>query len=130
MNVQATSLPDHFGLWGKTGQLAAFGVAVKFGVTSQGAYLNLDPEFGSLRRLESLPAAEYRKLAEQDRGLPQRPVYSSLLSETGLPVKMTAVREALVAQLPAAFGCDQVHVHSGHPLIPEIPGSASRESAA
>jgi lipoyl(octanoyl) transferase len=139
--VQTMSLPNHFGLWGKTGQLAALGVAVKFGVTTQGAVLNLDPELGSLRRIEALSVAEYRELSgRMDSSLqpakagtptlPQRPVYSSLLSETGLPVKMTAVREALVAQLPAAFGCDQVQVHTGHPLIPEIPGSATRESAA
>ena len=138
LKVQTTSLHNHFGLWGQTGQLAAVGVAVKFGVTSQGAFLNLDPELGSLRRIEALSAAEYRELLEfrlqpAEAGtptLPQRPVYSSLLSETGVPVKMTVVREALAAQLPAAFGCDQVHLHTGHPLLPELPGSATRESAA
>lgn len=135
LQVATTALPNHFGLWGKTGQLAAVGVSVKFGVTSQGAFLNLDPDLGSLRRIEALPAAEYRKLADPNRGLPQRPVFSSLLSETGVPVKMTAVREALAAQLPAAFGCDAaagntVQLHSAHPLLPEIPGSATRESAA
>jgi lipoyl(octanoyl) transferase len=129
LQVPTLSLPGHFGLWGKTGQLAALGVAVKFGVTSQGAFLNLDPELGSLRRIEALPAAEYRELAV-NLELPPRPVYSSLLSETGLPVKMTAVREALALHLPAAFGGEAVQIQAGHPLIPEIPGSATRESAA
>ena len=130
LGVQANSLPNHFGLWGTTGQLASFGVAVKFGVTSQGAFLNLDPDPRSLRRIEALPTAEYADLAKLQSGLPQRPAFSSLLSETSLPVKMTTVRAAVVPQLAAAFGCENHQLHTGHPLLPELPGPVTRESAA
>ncbi len=130
MNVTTSTLPQQFGVWGKLGMLASVGVAVKFGVTSQGAFLNIDPDLRSMRRVEVLPAAEYRELAARHPELPPRPVASSLLSETAIPVKMTAVRAAVVAQLATAFGCGQYQLHTNHPLLPELPGSPPRESAA
>jgi lipoate-protein ligase B len=130
LGVHASCLPGHFGLWGKTGLLAALGVAVKFGVTSHGAFLNLDPEPLTLRRIDALPAAESGKLAQEHCGLPRRPAFASLLSETSLPVKMTTVRAAVAPQLAAAFGCENYQLHTGHPLLPELPGSTERESAA
>jgi hypothetical protein len=43
---------------------------------------------------------------------------------------MTAVRAALVAHLAAAFGCQRHHLHTGHPLLAELPTSLPRDSAA
>lgn len=139
MNIPARTLPRHFGLWGKSGLLAALGVAVKFGVSSHGAFLNVDPDLRSMRRIEAVPAAEYRELAAAQlagysQEFPARPVPSSLLSETAIPVKMDAVRAAVVAQLAAAFGCGNYQLHTSHPLLPEISAASSgqppRESAA
>ncbi|WP_254507994.1 lipoyl(octanoyl) transferase LipB [Anatilimnocola floriformis] len=140
LNVQTQTLPKHFGLWGKSGLLAALGVAVKFGVSTHGAFLNVDPDLRSMRRIEAVPAAEYRDLtatqpaAKNSLEFPTRPVPSSLLSETAIPVKMDAVRAAVVAQLAAAFDCGNYQLHTSHPLLPEIapefPGTASRESVA
>lgn len=130
LNVTANALPQRFGLWGQKGMLANVGVAVKFGVTSQGAFLNIDPDLRSMRRVEVMAAAEYRELAARHPQLPPRAVASSLLSETTFPVKMTTVRAAVVAQLAAAFGCANYQLHTNHPLLPELPGSTPRESAA
>lgn len=124
------TLPQHFGLWGKTGLLAALGVAVKFGVTSQGVFINVDTDLRSSRRVETMPLAEYRPLAAEHCQLPDRPIHSSLLCETSLPVKMASVRAAVVSQLATAFGCGSYQLHTSHPLLPEIPGSTARESAA
>lgn len=130
LNVTTSAIPQRFGLWGQQGMLASVGVAVKFGVTSQGAFLNIDPDLRSMRRVEVMPAAEYRELAILHPNLPPRPIPSSLLSETAFPVKMTTVRAAVVAQLASAFGCGQYQLHTNHPLLPELPGSTPRESAA
>lgn len=124
------TLPERFGVWGKTGLLAAMGVAVKFGVTSHGAFINVDADLRSSHRVETMPAAEFRPLAAEHYQLPERPIQSSLLCETSLPVKMASVRAAVVVHLAAAFDCATYHLHTSHPLLPEIPGSAARESAA
>jgi lipoyl(octanoyl) transferase len=124
------TLPQHFGLWGKTGLLAALGVAVKFGVTSQGVFINVDNDLRSSRRVETMSLTEYRPLAAEHCQLPERPIHSSLLCESSLPVKMASVRAAVVSQLAATFGCGNYQLHTSHPLLPEIPGSAARESAA
>ena len=133
-NVEAQTIPQHFGLWGKSGWLAALGVAVKFGVTSHGVFLNVDPDLRSMRRVEALPAAEYRDLRVAMPQLPARPVPASLLSETAIPGKMATVRTAVVAHLTAAFDCGPYQFHTSHPLLPELPpdfpGCAPRESAA
>lgn len=145
LHVATNTLPERFGLWGQSGMLAAVGVAVRFGATSHGAFLNVDPDLRSMRRVEVLPAAEYRECATKNPRLPSRPVASSLLSETAFPVKMSNVRAAVVSQLAAAFGCGTHQVLNHHPWLPEIrlpeirlpgiqqpdqPGSDARESAA
>jgi len=130
LGVSTTTLPGHFGLWGQTGLLAALGIAVKFGVTSQGAFLNVNPDMRSIQRVDSLPSREFSQLIAGKNRPPQRPIHSSLLSETTQPVKMTTVRAAVVPHLAAAFGCIDYHMHTGHPLLPELTGSTSRESAA
>lgn len=135
----ATSpLAGRFGLWGQSGLLAALGVAVKFGVTSHGAFINVNPDMRSIQRVETLPAKEFTALvagtAENPlagaKQIPRRPIHSSLLSETSQPVKMTGVRAAVVKHLAAAFDCVDQHLHTGHPLLSEIPGTFARESAA
>ena len=45
------------GVWGRTGQLAAVGVAVRHWVTYYGAYLNVCPPMGLFRLVESDPRA-------------------------------------------------------------------------
>ncbi|QDU27999.1 Octanoyltransferase [Anatilimnocola aggregata] len=134
LGVTTTILPGHFGLWGRTGLLAALGIAVRFGVASQGAFINVNPDMRSIQRIETVPAREFSGLvASLPAGNtlpPQRPIHSSLLSETTQPVKMTSVRAAVVPHLAAAFGCADYHMHTGHPLLPELSGSTPRESAA
>ncbi len=130
LGVPTTSLPGRFGLWGQTGLLAALGVAVKYGVTSHGAFLNVNPDMRSIQRIETLPAAEFAELGLKHDKLPPRAIHASLLSETSPPVKMTSVRAAVVQHLAVAFGCEQHQLHTGHPLLPELSGSTHRESAA
>jgi lipoyl(octanoyl) transferase len=103
LNVPTTARPSRHGLWGRTGQLAAFGIAVRHWVSYYGAYLNVDPPLGLFRLVTSDPA--------------EGATMSCLAAERCGPVRMTAVRAALVRRLAAAFGCDRYHLYTGHPLL-------------
>lgn len=106
--------PPQLGVWGRTGQLAAFAVAVKHGITYHGAFINVSPAMELFRGVISDPRY----------GSPM----SSLVAERQQPVRMTTVREAVVRHMCQAFGCQRFHVHTGHPLLPQIAHTI-RESA-
>jgi lipoyl(octanoyl) transferase len=103
LHIPARLLPDRYGLWGRTGQVAFLGVAVRGGVTYYGAYLNVTPPLGLFR------------LIEPDD--PETPPVSSLSAERCGSIRMPALRAALVPQLAKAFGCDRYHLHTGHPWL-------------
>ncbi|HEY1599179.1 MAG TPA: hypothetical protein VGG64_06225 [Pirellulales bacterium] len=96
--------PDgQLGMWGRTGQIVAVGVAVKNWTTYYGAYVNVSPS----RRI--LSAVQHGAL---------KPVaMSSLAIERQQPVKMSRVREGLVRHLAEAFDCPRYHLHTGHALL-------------
>jgi lipoyl(octanoyl) transferase len=112
--IQAESPAGCFSLHGKSGVLVAVGASVRHSVTGHGAILSVNPDMRDYARIDVAPG---RKM-------------SSLLSERPQSIKMTAVRAALVAHLAAAFGCQRHHLHTGHPLLAEMPPSQPRESAA
>jgi len=106
LGIRARILPGRHGVWGRTGQLAAVGVAVRNWVTYYGAYLNVDPPLGLFRVVESDPVDHTRM--------------SSMAAERRGPIRMTTVRAALVRHLTEAFGCDRYHLFTGHPLLRTI----------
>jgi lipoyl(octanoyl) transferase len=108
LNVQGNTLPGQHGVWGRTGQLAAIGAAVRHWVTYYGAYLNVCPPMGLFRLVESDPRGQTRM--------------SCLVAERCGPVRMTGVRAALVRRLAECFGCDRYHLYTGHPLLRNTPG--------
>lgn len=128
LGVQARSHDRLSGWWGQTGMLAAIGAAVKQGMTSHGAFINVAPENRGFGRVEVVPTGEVKAAAPD--GFVYKPTLSSLLSERPAAAKMTGVRSAVIQHLAANLGCDDYHLHTGHPLLTEIPGTASRESAA
>ena len=91
------------GIWGRTGQLAALGVAVRHWVTYYGAYLNVCPPMGLFRLVDNNPFDRRRM--------------SSLAAERCGHVRMTSVRAALVRRLSESFGCDRYHLYTGHPML-------------
>jgi lipoyl(octanoyl) transferase len=109
--IRAEVPPGGHEVWGRTGKLAALGVAVRHGVTYYGAYLNVSPPLGLFRLItggnsENSPGDRW----DQTR-------VSSLVSERRGSIKMPAVRAILVQKLAAAFGCDRFHLYTGHPLL-------------
>ena len=109
LNIHGQTLPGRHGIWGRTGQLAAVGVAVRNWVTYYGAYINVCPPMGLFRLVNSDPAGH-------------TPM-SCLVAERRGPVRMTTVRSTLIGRLADAFGCDRYHLYTGHPLLRRPVGS-------
>jgi lipoyl(octanoyl) transferase len=114
LNIASQAVEASHSLRGRHGVLAIVAAAVRHGVTSHGAYLNVHPDLREQGRIEPI------------KGLRT----SSILSERSLPVRMQAVRATLVARLAAALGCERHHLHTGHPLLADLAPSPLRESAA
>ena len=103
LGVRGVTRPGWPGVWGRTGQLAAIGVAVKNWTTYHGAFVNVSPAMRLVRRVVTDP-------------LENSPM-SSLMIERQGSVKMTAVRTGLVRHLAEAFGAERYHLHTSHPLL-------------
>ena len=106
LNIPCETRPTRDGLWGRTGQLAATGIAVRHGVTHYGLWLNVNPPMGLFRLVESDPRGQTRMscLAAERRGV----------------VRMPTVRATLIRHLAEALGCDRYHLYTGHPLLRRI----------
>ncbi len=109
MRFQGSTRPEGEGIWGRAGQVAFFGAAVKNGISYYGAYVNVAPATNLFRWVESDPE--------------ERSPMSSLLIERQQPVRMSGVREATVRRVSEAFGCDRYHLYTGHPLLRSVYGA-------
>ncbi|QGJ69683.1 Octanoate-[acyl-carrier-protein]-protein-N-octano yltransferase [Planctomycetales bacterium 10988] len=116
LGIQSTTRPGSFDLFGRTGQLAMTGVAVKNWTTYYGMYLNVRPPSHLLSVVSSDP--------EENQAT------STLHRERRLPLSMTRVREAVVRHLATSFGCQRFHVYSGHPLFPSVLHANSHSQTA
>jgi lipoyl(octanoyl) transferase len=103
LGITSQTKPDRAGLWGRTGLLAAVGVAVRTGVSYFGAYINVDARMPLVRRVHSDPIG--------------RQPMSSLNVERRQPVRMPALREAVARHLAATLASGRYHLHSRHPLL-------------
>jgi lipoyl(octanoyl) transferase len=115
LGIHGTKRPGWPGVWGRTGQLAAIGVAVKSWTSYHGAFLNVSPAMRLVRRvwtdfLENSPL-------------------SSLMVERQGSVKMTAVRAGLVRHLAESFGIEHYHLHTSHPLVAQPPQRTRKPAA-
>jgi lipoyl(octanoyl) transferase len=106
LGITGQKRPGSHGIWGRTGQLVHFGVAVKNWTTYFGAYINVDPAMQRFRSIE----------ADPEGGTPA----SSLSVERQKPVKIATVRATIVNHLADAFGCQRYHLYTGHPLVAQV----------
>jgi lipoyl(octanoyl) transferase len=121
MGVRCETVADRLGVWGRTGQLAAGGVAVRNWVAYHGLFINVHPEMRVFGHVDTTPPA----LATGKR----KATMSCLLAELGRGVRMTRVRAALIAALASALSWDRYHLHTGHPLLPRLT-QATRQRLA
>ena len=101
-------LPGVPGVFGRSGMLAAWGLAVRRGVVSHGAFVNVRPDPDLLPRVDVVPAAC------RGRHVPTTTM-GSIEGDLQRPVRMQDVRTALVHSIAAAFAFPRVLVHSGFP---------------
>ncbi len=102
VRVPARRRPGHPGLWSRTGRIADFGGAVKNWVTHHGMFLNVDPEPGFLKLVQST--------SEGERA-------TSLQAQRLRPISMAGVREAVMRRIADGFGYQRYHVYTGHPRL-------------
>ena len=94
------------GIAGRTGLLAAVGIAVRRGVVWHGGFVNVRPDLGLFHRVRTLPVA----VASAKRTM------GSIEADVQRPVRLQDVRSALVQQMIEAFAFPRSHIQSGFPL--------------
>jgi lipoyl(octanoyl) transferase len=114
LGIRGETRKRSFGVWGRSGQLACMGAAIRNWVSLHGVFLNVNPPMRHFAFVDSCPEAE----AEG----PVKTTMGCLLAERQASVKMTGVRAALVESLAAAFGSERYHLFTGHPWLK--PGTA------
>lgn len=93
------------GVFGRTGLLATVGMAVRRGIASHGAWLNVTPPPAEARRVRTATGSPRGAVA-----------MSSVETAVQRRVRLQDARAALVEQLVDAYAFPASHVHSGFPL--------------
>ena len=120
LQVRGVTQPERFGVWGRSGLLAAFGIAVRHGITCHGAFINVNPDMRHFPHINTVAADPARP--------EQKSTMGCLLAERSRAVRMSGVRSALIESLAAAFGSERYHLYTGHPLLRKK--SIAREASA
>jgi lipoyl(octanoyl) transferase len=108
MRCQPARVPGVAGVFGRSGLLAAVGVAVRRGVVSHGAFVNVTVPLDLFRHVRTVPVAAC-------------PTMGSIEAELRRKVRMQDVRTALVHAIGEAWGFPRVHVQAGLPCPPRGP---------
>lgn len=122
----AATHPSASGVFGRTGLLAALGVAVRRGVACHGAFVNVCPAVDLHHRIDTLPV---RQRLPGGESLPR--TMGSLESDVQRRVRLQDVRTALVQSLGDAFAFPRTHINAGFPfrinaVAPNQPEVVSR----
>jgi lipoyl(octanoyl) transferase len=114
-------VPGLHGVAGRSGLLAAVGLAVRRGVASHGAFVNASPALDLFPRIDTIPAGMSDGI---DRSM------GSIEADLQRRVRMQDVRTAIAESVAAAFAVPRIHVNAGFPIRsssrPEQPEVVSR----
>ena len=94
------------GIFGRTGLLAAVGIAIRRGVAWHGGFLNVEPWGLPLHRVRSVPVAAG----------PGMRTMSTVEADVQRKVRLQDARSAVVQQVADVFGFVESHVQAGFPL--------------
>jgi lipoyl(octanoyl) transferase len=104
-------VPGLPGVGGRSGLLAAVGVAVRRGVACHGAFVNVCPALDDFQRVRTVdPAAAWGP-----------GTMGSIEADVRRKVRLQDVRTALVQQVVEAYAFPRAHIHAG---LPGTPGTA------
>lgn len=109
--------PGSHCLGGRTGLLAAVGIAVRRGVACHGGFVNVCPEL-----------EPYRHVHAAATGADGLTTMGSLEAEVRRKVRMQDARTALVEGLAAAFTFPRTQIQSGFPFVMPHPARPERFS--
>lgn len=108
-----TRWPGMHGVFGRTGLLAAIGVAIRGGVARHGGYLNVAADIGLCDRVRSVPGTVSRAGAGRAAG--QAATMGSVEADLQRRVRLQEARSAVVEGITEAFAFARSHVQSGFP---------------
>jgi lipoyl(octanoyl) transferase len=108
--------PSGHDVRGRTGLLAAVGVAVRRGVACHGAFVNVCPD----------PDLQQRIITSRPAGAPALTM-GSVQADVQRRVRLPDARAALVRHVGAAFAFPRTHVQSGFPRVLSAAGRGLRE---
>jgi lipoyl(octanoyl) transferase len=111
--IAAESRPGRAGLWVGPRLIAHVGVAVRDGITSFGAALNVDPDLSAFRLVCPAGADPMTSLARERRG----------------PLRAGLVRQRLLEHFAFVFGFDRTDLLFHHPLLGHAAGQALARQA-
>jgi lipoyl(octanoyl) transferase len=105
------------GIFGRTGLLAAVGIAVRRGVACHGAFLNVQPALEVFQRVKSVPVASPGGLHTM----------GSIEADVQRRVRMQDARSAVARHFGDAFSFPRSNIQSGFPVPLREPVSRSPE---
>jgi len=95
------------GIFGRSGLIATVNLAVRRGVVWHGGFVNVCPDLGLYRRINTVPVVT---------GIKKRTM-GSVQAEIRRKVRLQDVRTAIVRSMVDAFGCGDVSIQSGTPIF-------------
>ena len=95
------------GIFGRSGLIATVSIAVRRGVVWHGGFVNVCPDLGLYRQIDTVPVAT---------GMKKRTM-GSVQAEIRRKVRLQDVRTAIVRSMVDAFGCGDVSIQSGMPVF-------------
>ncbi len=111
LRVRHESPETPYGIWGRSGQLVSWGVAVRGWVAYHGAHVNVNP------LMTHYPFVDAVDPLRLPRSL--KPTMGCLLAERRQSMLVPRVRAAIVPRFAAALGTERYHMFTGHPLLVE-----------
>ncbi len=112
--------PGVSGVFGRTGLLAAVGLAVRRGGVAHGAFLNVAPALDLHHRITSVRMATAA-------GSTVPVTMGSVEADIQRRVRLQDARTALVDALANAFNFEAPHIHAGFPVAPAALGPRPTE---
>ncbi|MFM7245398.1 MAG: lipoyl protein ligase domain-containing protein [Planctomycetaceae bacterium] len=117
-------VPGFHGVVGRSGLLAAAGLAVRRGVVCHGAFINVSPALDVFHRVDTMP----RRGRPDEADVPT--TMGSIEADVQRRVRLQDVRTAVIESVAAAFAAPRMHVNAGFPFRiqsrPEQPEVVSR----
>lgn len=105
----AAAVPGMHGIVGRSGLLAALGLAFRRGVACHGGFLNVCPPLDLFQRVDTIPLR-----AQAGPGVPS--TMGSMEADVQRRVRLQDVRTAVVQGIVDAFAFPRTHVNAGFPI--------------